>query len=322
MVVDLYTYRNNVFSQNGEDGILNKLLQLMNIAEGYFVEFGAWNGIYWSNTYSLYKKNWSGCYIEANTSRFQALCKNVPEDRVLKLNKCVTETGTNALDSLLISNNVTAVDLLSIDIDSDDLRIWESVIAYFPTIVVIEYNSSIPFDTRFVNPPGKQYGSSALSIVEAATKKGYRLAEGTDTNLIFIKNNATQKLDIHWKSLQEIRDQTVQLRYFFGYDGTLLHDFQSLNEMGVTEYYPIPFSTTLGIQPIPKIIRKVRDGTNFTGLIYFSLVALIRTPIHFFRLVTGIFRYLSCQADGLSWFRLLFDKRKLIAHLKEDRQQD
>ena len=53
-----------------------------------------------------------------------------------------------------------------------------------------------------------------------------------------------------------------------------------------------------------------KDGSNFIGLIYFSFVALIQTSFQFFLLVKGTGLYLSRQADGLSWFRLLFDKRE------------
>jgi len=35
-------------------------------------------------------------------------------------------------------------------------------------IIVIEFNPFIPFDTRFINPPGENYGNSALSLKELA----------------------------------------------------------------------------------------------------------------------------------------------------------
>ena len=47
-------YRKNYFSQNGEDGILAKLLKDLKIKNNITAcEFGAWDGKHYSNTYNL-----------------------------------------------------------------------------------------------------------------------------------------------------------------------------------------------------------------------------------------------------------------------------
>ena len=43
--VDLLSYASNQHSQGGEDGMLDKLFELMQVNRGYFVEFGAWDGM-------------------------------------------------------------------------------------------------------------------------------------------------------------------------------------------------------------------------------------------------------------------------------------
>ncbi len=54
--INLSNYRINYFSQFGEDGVIEKLFEIAGINTGYLVEFGAWDGIYLSNTYYHFKK--------------------------------------------------------------------------------------------------------------------------------------------------------------------------------------------------------------------------------------------------------------------------
>ncbi|MBT3660479.1 MAG: hypothetical protein HOA30_02225 [Rhodospirillaceae bacterium] len=317
MAIDLFQHRKNVYSQNGEDGILAELLRALKLDQGYFVEFGAWDGKHWSNSYHLYEKGWHGCFIEADGERYRQLCENIPDEKVVKIHSLVEESGDNSLDNILQRHAIEAVDLLSIDIDSDDLRVWEGVGAYRPTVVVIEYNSVIPFDTRYVNPKGKMYGNSALSIVESATTRGYLLVEGTDTNLIFVRADAVNEPPFKTKTLQDVRDQTYQLRFFFGYDGTLLHDFETLNEHGVSEFYPVPFAMTMGCQPIPAPFRKVRDRMNYAGLVFFGFSALVRSPLSFIKLIGAACRIVLKDRTPMEFVRVVKNKNDLTRSLKE-----
>ena len=53
-------FKKNVFSQNGEDGILEILLKKLKLLsknkDNWCCEFGAWDGIHGSNTFNLIKK--------------------------------------------------------------------------------------------------------------------------------------------------------------------------------------------------------------------------------------------------------------------------
>ena len=46
-------FKKNYYSQFGEDGIIEEVLKRMGINEGWVCEFGAWDGIKSSNTFSL-----------------------------------------------------------------------------------------------------------------------------------------------------------------------------------------------------------------------------------------------------------------------------
>ena len=52
----LIDYKNNIYSENGEDGILEKIFSLLSPVlddNKWCVEFGAWDGKYASNTFRL-----------------------------------------------------------------------------------------------------------------------------------------------------------------------------------------------------------------------------------------------------------------------------
>lgn len=317
MTIDIFQHKKNLYSQNGEDGILKVLLDTLGIQNGYFVEFGAWDGKHWSNTYHCYEKGWSGCFIEGMEKRYADLLANVPDERVLKINTFIKPSGPQSLDKILTHHNVSSVDLLSIDIDSDDLTIWESIQNYHPAVVVIEYNSTIPFDTRYLNPPGQTHGNSALSITESANHRGYRLVEGTDTNLIFVNKDLISKTDIHCKSLQEIRDQTFHYRVFFGNDGTLLHDYKPFNDAGISEIYPIPFALSFGLQPVPRWLRKVRIRANYLAIIIFFFFAILKCPIQLFKLIKMTIQKLSQGKGALMFIKIIFDKDRMMKTLKK-----
>ena len=70
----LQKFRNNVASQTGEDGLIEKIFEIAGVTNQYCVEFGAWDGRHNSNTWNLTKnQGWSGLLIEANEARFTDL---------------------------------------------------------------------------------------------------------------------------------------------------------------------------------------------------------------------------------------------------------
>ena len=255
--VDLLSYASNEHSQGGEDGILGKLFELMRVERGYFVEFGAWDGMHLSNTYALYRKGWSGCYIEGDPTRFSRLQRNVTDDGVAKVNAFVAPDGENSFDSIMTRVNAPReIDLLSIDIDSDDLAIWRSVSTYLPKVVIIEYNSTIPFDTLFENVRGKNWGNSALSLVKLGEKKAYDLVCATNTNLIFLKRDLNREIGLHTFDLNAVVGKT---RYFWGYDGTLLQSDGS--SARCDEIFGLPWVGAIGFQPLPAFPPRVYGPT-------------------------------------------------------------
>ena len=227
-MTNLNNYNKNVHSQNGEDGIIEEILnRLGSSLDKTCCEFGAWDGIYLSNVCNLVKNRKYKClYIEADKKKFAELEQNFPEKDVINVNKLVSFEGKNTLDQILTENNFNLdFDLLSIDIDGNDYHILASLKKYCPKIIIIEFNPTMPNELEFIQEKNIRlnHGSSALSIFKLAKEKNYSLAAATEVNLIFVHNTFVQKV-VDNKELK-IEDVVIDERYknfiFSGFDGKI-----------------------------------------------------------------------------------------------------
>ena len=143
----LNTYKNNIFSQFGEDGIIKEILRRLDISSGTAIEFGAWDGVLLSNTAALWTgSNWKGVLIEAGTEKFDFLKKVCANHKCVCINEFVKPTGAGSLEDILERNSIQPSDitLLSIDIDGNEYHILNGLKKIHPAILVMEYNPTIP----------------------------------------------------------------------------------------------------------------------------------------------------------------------------------
>ena len=148
----------------------------------------------------------------------------------------------------------TDIDLLSIDIDSDDLAVWRSLVVRSVKVVVIEFNPTIPFDTDFENPQGKQWGNSAKSLYKLGLEKGYRLVFATGVNLIFVRRDLAESAGLPEFDLQDV---PARRRLFWGYDGSLI--LSDGTKADAPEFIKVPWAGTLMPQPLPRFLRRYWD---------------------------------------------------------------
>ena len=290
----LSEYKENINSQHGEDGIIKELLNRLEETtelDFWCVEFGAWDGIYLSNTYNLIKnRGYNAVLIEANEGKFKELQKNLPTDNVIKINNFVEFDGEHTLDNILCSTEIPKkFDFLSIDIDGCDYHIFDSLQIIKPKIICIEYNPAIPNHTRFVQEKdfSVQHGSSPLSFVELAGKKGYGLVAITHSNLFFVDESLLiEGSKITRASLSELRDDSqFGMTIFAGYDGTILSDRPklTLNWHRFSLYIE-------DIQPVPKFLRKFGDDYKLIDKIMLFIVLAMKYPGQIIKRVAKILR--------------------------------
>lgn len=187
-----YAYKG--YSQNGEQGVLERIFQNLNIDKGWFVDVGAWDGKYLSNTYRFVELGWDGVEIERDSERVRKMIEILPE-RIIKMRSCV-KPDPGDLDLLLqLAGAPYDIDLLSIDIDSYDYWVWKHMKTYSSKIVVIEYNGDKDSDNIY--PPkysgSRVPGTSMKSMVGLGREKGYKLICELG-NLIFGRDDIYEDL--------------------------------------------------------------------------------------------------------------------------------
>lgn len=182
-MIDLSTKENNVTSQQGEDGIIQAILQEIGETNRVAVEFGALDGIT-DNTFLLKLLNFQVYQING-----EARTANVHEAWL---------TAENCNDVFKEIGVPKEFDVLSIDIDFNDYYVWKAL-EYRPRVLVMEYNASVPPDqakvvkyepTRTWN--GTNYfGASLLALDNLNKKKGYSLVycESMGVNAFWVRDD-------------------------------------------------------------------------------------------------------------------------------------
>lgn len=272
-------YARDDTSQGGEDGILERIFELIPGGDRWCCEFGAWDGRKYSNTYQLIaNRGWAGVLIEADPVKFEDLKKTYAGNaKVVLLNCFVEYSGDGLLDNLLAGTS-TPVDfgLLSIDIDGNDYHVWASINTYRPKVVVVEYNQSIPNHLEFVQAadPAACHGNSLLSLTMLAARKGYQLVAVTDTNGIYVRDEYFPLFGFADNSLTAMRPVAPYLTDIFQlYDGTVvLSGYRQMIWHGV----PMPASR---FQAVPRWLR------TFPGIMNESQLFLFRIWRFLFRLL-------------------------------------
>ena len=115
----------SVFSQNGEDGIIEYLTRLMNIGPGVFAEIGAADGGE-NCTRLLADRDWKGVWIESDPELAAAARSLWPDGRVEVVQSRVEPD--NVVGLLRNAGSPTDLDVLSIDIDSGNYQVTERVL--------------------------------------------------------------------------------------------------------------------------------------------------------------------------------------------------
>jgi hypothetical protein len=194
----LYEYSKNEFSQNGEDGIIEHIFDVLNIKNGVLLEIGAWDGFYLSNTANVWSKNskFKVVLIEStdnlNSNKLESEYDNV---------NCFVEMASieNGLDNMLdrskfdINNNNFV--LASIDIDGDDLNVTKSLGKYKPMILIVESNGNLIEKTNPV-------GSTVKELIDFGLTFGYEFIGMSGVlnesigNTFFVRNDLKDKFEI------------------------------------------------------------------------------------------------------------------------------
>jgi hypothetical protein len=199
----LIQYARDNTSQNGEDGIIEKIFSCLPPSESRFcVDIGAWDGRHLSNTYSLLIDNdqvWKGLLVEADPERFKELDElHTPRGNVcVNAAVSIAQGSPNQLQAIIQENAPDCkpdFDFLCVDIDGSDYWVLAALFEgkkYCPKVICVEFNPTMPDDLIFI--PAKsdtiRHGASLAAFVELASQWGYNLVETTLFNAFFVRDN-------------------------------------------------------------------------------------------------------------------------------------
>lgn len=241
-----------VFSQWGEDGIIQYLLHHVSIERPIFVEFGVENYTESNTRFLLTNNQWAGLVIDGSPDNIDYIRRDQIywASNLKAVHSFITKENIN---ELLSKNGVSGdIGLLSVDIDGNDYWVWQAIDTISPRIVICEYNSlfgptvevTIPYDAAFFRDAAHfskiYYGASISAISSLASAKGYSLvaSNSVGNNIFFVRNDLVGKLQVispaqayRRAQFREYHDETGQLTY---------DDFETrLNKIGHLPLYEL-----------------------------------------------------------------------------------
>ena len=191
-----------VFSEWGDDGIIQYLINKIQISNQFFVEFGVENYQESNTRFLLTQNNWRGLIMDGSPAHIAEIQRANYYFRhdLTAVNAFITAEN---IDQLIQTAGVPLkVGLLSIDIDGNDYWVWKSIQKVDADIVIVEYNAlfgselaiTIPYHPNFLRMKahysGLYWGASLSALCYLANEKGYSFigCNSNANNAYFIKN--------------------------------------------------------------------------------------------------------------------------------------
>jgi hypothetical protein len=205
-VLDNPQLQNNefqVYSQWGEDGIIQYLLRHVSVSKKVFVEFGVENYQEANTRWLVEGHNWSGLVLDGSPQHVEA----IKSDAIYwkhQLKAVSAFVDADNINRLIRDNGISGdIGLLSVDIDGMDYWVWKAIDVISPAIVIVEYNSlfgpnqsvTVPYDPGFARQKAhfswSYYGASLAALVGLGKTKGYSFvgSNSAGNNAFFVRKD-------------------------------------------------------------------------------------------------------------------------------------
>jgi hypothetical protein len=192
-----------VFSQFGEDGIIQHLISKVPIEADVFVEFGVEDFTESNTRFLLVNDNWRGLVIDGSDAHQRWLAAH-PTGWRHDIEAITAFIDRDNINALIGDAGITGdIGVLSIDLDGNDLWILEAINVVQPRILITEYNAtfgpeaavSVPYDPGFVrsekHASSLYWGASLAALAQAARDKGFSLVGSNlaGNNAFFVRDD-------------------------------------------------------------------------------------------------------------------------------------
>ncbi len=201
----------SIFSQNGEDGILQYIISQIEIPNRIFIEFGVEYYTESNTRFLLMNDHWAGLVMDGSKKNIQFIQSDpiYYKHDLTAVHRFITKENINTLISDY--TQVNDIGLLSIDIDGNDYWVWEAISVIEPRIVMCEYNSafgnihavSIPYKADFTRQSAHYselyFGASLPALCKLAEAKGYDFigTAGAGVNAFFVRKDLSAPFRKH-----------------------------------------------------------------------------------------------------------------------------
>ena len=219
--MDLSIFENKVFSQNGEDGITMKLIELIynnDNNDKFYVEFGVENGIECNTRILREKYNWNGLQMDGGNENNHI---NLRKEFIMK---------ENVVELFKKYNVPQTINVLSVDIDFNDFYCLKEILDnYQADIIICEYNAThlvnedkiVIYDKNGKWDDSNYFGVSLLSLYKLKKKYNYSLVycDKNGVNSFFIHNDIIKNKGLQFKNIGDITKIYKPPRYGCGPNG-------------------------------------------------------------------------------------------------------
>ena len=197
-----------VFSEWGDDGIIQWLIHNIFIPNKTFIEFGVKDYRESNTRFLMMNNNWSGFVMDGSEKNVSKI-KTAEYYCRYELIAAAVFIDCDNINRLILSQPFDRnVGLLHIDLDGNDYWIWDKISVISPVIVIVEYNSifgieraiTVPYDKNFTRTKAHYsnlyFGASLSALHLLAKQKGYAFigCNSAGNNAYFIKNEALNEV--------------------------------------------------------------------------------------------------------------------------------
>jgi hypothetical protein len=219
-IMNLEVFEQKIFSQNGEDGITMKLLELIyeNNDNKFYVEFGSGNGTECNTRILNENYKWKGLQMDGGNENISINLRKefITKENIVELFKKYDVPHT--------------INVLSVDIDFNDFYCLKEILKnYNCDIIICEYNythlaniDKIVIYNKNARWDGSNYfGASLLSLNKLCNKYNYSLVycNKNGVNCFFVNNDVIKKNNLNFLNVGNVEQLYRRARYGNGPNG-------------------------------------------------------------------------------------------------------
>ena len=200
-----------VFSQFGDDGIIQWLVNKIDIPNKVFVEFGVENYKESNTRFLLINNKWKGLVMDGSKENIEYIKGDIISwaHHIHAVQCFITKDNINQVLLDFINQGYNKeLGILSIDIDGNDYWVWKEINVVDPVIVISEYNAifgkekawTIPYKEDFFRGDAHRsqpyWGTSLKALCILAKEKGYEFigCNSHGNNAYFIRKDKVGNL--------------------------------------------------------------------------------------------------------------------------------